>query len=298
MTQQEISAAFPYESKYVQVQGSSMHYVEQGSGEPVLFLDGNPTSSYLWRNVIPHVSPLGRCIALDLIGMGKSDKPEIEYRFFDHARYVDGFIGELGLRNITLVLHDWGSGLGFYYAMRHEDNVRGIAFMEAIVRPIRWQDFPEQARPLFQGFRTPGVGEQMVLEQNMFVEVLLPGATLRKLSDEEMAHYRQPFPDPKSRKPVWRWPNELPIDGQPEDVVQAVQAYSDWLKKSSVPKLLLYARPGAIIGEVLVEWCRQNFRNLKTVDIGPGVHFVQEDRPHEIGEAIAAWMKEEVSGRG
>ncbi len=162
MTQQkEISPAFPFQSKFVDVLGSRMHYVEEGAGDPVLFLHGNPTSSYLWRNVIPHVSPLGRCIAPDLIGMGKSDKPDIGYGFFDHSRYVEGFIEALGLQNITLVIHDWGSALGFHYARRHEGNVKGIAFMEAIVRPVTWDEWPEQARQMFQAFRTPGVGEQI-----------------------------------------------------------------------------------------------------------------------------------------
>src|SRR5713226_9229742 len=227
MTQQrEISAAFPYESKFVEVLGSKMHYVEEGSGDPVLFLHGNPTSSYLWRNVIPHVSSLGRCIVLDLIGMGKSDKPAIEYRFVDHARYVDGFIEALGLRNITLVIHDWGSALGFHYARRNEGNVKGIAFMEAIVRPLTWGEWPEQAKGMFQAFRTPGTGEQMIMDNNMFVEATLPGAMLRKLSDEEMNHYREPYPDRESRLPLWRWPNEIPIDGEPADVHDIVQAYS------------------------------------------------------------------------
>ena len=291
MTTQEISAAFPFQSKFVEVEGSKMHYVEEGAGDPVLFLHGNPTSSYLWRNVIPHVSPLARCIALDLIGMGKSDKPDLEYRFVDHSRYVEGFIAALGLRNITFVIHDWGSALGFHYARRHEDNVKGLAFMEAIVQPFTWAEFPEQYRQVFQALRTPGVGEKMIMEQNMFVEQLLPGAVLRKLSDEEMDRYREPFPDPASRKPVWRWPIELPIDGEPADVVAAVQAYSEWLGKSNLPKLLLYAQPGAIIRGPLLEWCRNNMRNLKTLDIGAGSHFVQEDRPHEIGEAIAEWYK-------
>ena len=296
MTQQEISAAFPYESRFVEVHGSRLHYVEEGAGDPVLFLHGNPTSSYLWRNVIPHVSPLARCIAPDLIGMGKSDKPDIDYGFFDHSKYVEGFIEALGLRNITFVIHDWGSALAFHYARRHEANVKGLAFMEAIVRPVTWDEWPEQARQMFQAFRTPGVGEKMILEQNMFVEGVLPGAILRKLSDEEMARYREPYPDPASRKPTWRWPNEIPIDGEPANVVAAAQAYSEWLGKSDVPKLLLYAQPGAIMRQPLLDWCRNNVRNLKTVDIGPGVHFVQEDRPHEIGEAIAAWMGEEVGG--
>ena len=291
MTQQEISAAFPYESKFQEVQGSKMHYVEEGAGDPVLFLHGNPTSSYLWRNVIPHVSPLARCIALDLIGMGKSDKPELEYRFVEHSRYVDGFIEALGLRNITFVIHDWGSALGFHYARRHEENVKGLAFMEAIVRPLTWDEFPEQARQMFQAFRTPEVGENMIINQNMFVEALLPGAILRKLSDEEMNRYREPYVDPPSRKPLWRWPNEIPIEGEPADVVEIVQAYSEWFGKSDLPKLLLNAQPGAIMGEPLVEWCRSNMRNLKTVEIGPGAHFVQEDQPHAIGEAVAAWYR-------
>ncbi len=291
MTHQEISAAFPFESKFVEVHGSKIHYVEEGSGDPVLFLHGNPTSSYLWRNVIPHVSPQARCIALDLIGMGKSDKPDLQYRFVDHARYVEGFIEALGLRNITFVIHDWGSALGFHYARRHEENVKGLAFMEAIVRPTTWAEVPEQYRQVFQALRTPGVGEKMIMEQNMMVEQLLPGAVLRKLTDEEMDRYREPYPDPASRKSVWRWPNELPIDGEPADVAAAVQAYSEWLGKSDLPKLLLYVRPGAIIREPLLEWCRNNMRNLKTVDIGPGAHFVQEDRPHEIGEAIAEWYR-------
>ena len=291
MATQEISPDFPFESKYIEVHGSKMHYVEEGAGDPVLFLHGNPTSSYLWRNVIPHVSPLARCIALDLIGMGKSDKPDIEYRFFDHSKYVEGFIEALGLRNITFVIHDWGSALGFHYARRHEDNTKGLAFMEAIVRPLTWDEFPEQARQMFQAFRTPEVGENMLINQNMFVEQVLPMSILRKLTDEEMDRYREPYVDPPSRKPVWRWPSEIPIDGEPADVAEAARAYSEWFGKSDVPKLLLYAQPGALIRGPLLEWCRNNMRNLKTVDIGAGSHFVQEDQPHAIGEAIAEWYK-------
>ncbi len=291
MTTQEISAAFPFQSKFVEVLGSKMHYVEEGAGDPVLFLHGNPTSSYLWRNVIPHVSPLARCIALDLIGMGKSDKPDLEYRFVEHSRYVDGFIEALGLRNITFVIHDWGSALAFHYARRQEENVKGLAFMEAIVRTLTWDEWPDQARQMFQAFRTPEVGENMIINQNMFVEAVLPGAILRKLSDEEMNRYREPYADPASRKPTWRWPNEIPIEGEPADVVEIVQAYSEWFGTSDLPKLLLRAQPGAIMREPLVEWCRNNMRNLKTVEIGPGAHFVQEDQPHAIGEAIAEWYR-------
>ncbi len=291
MATEKISSDFPFESKYIEVHGSRMHYVEEGAGEPVLFLHGNPTSSYLWRNVIPHVSPLGRCIALDLIGMGKSDKPDIEYRFFDHSKYVEGFIEALGLRNITFVIHDWGSALGFHYARRHEENVKGLAFMEAIVRPLTWDEFPEEARQMFQGFRTPEVGENMLINQNMFVEAVLPMSILRKLTDEEMNRYREPYVDPPSRKPIWRWPSEVPIVGEPADVAEAARAYSEWFGKSDVPKLLLYAQPGALIRGPLLEWCRNNMRNLKTVDIGAGSHFVQEDQPQAIGEAIAEWYK-------
>ena len=291
MATQEISPDFPFESKYLEVHGSKMHYVEEGAGDPVLFLHGNPTSSYLWRNVIPHVSPLARCIALDLIGMGKSDKPDIEYRFFDHSKYVEGFIEALGLRNITFVIHDWGSALGFHYARRHEDNVKGLAFMEAIVRPLTWDEFPEEGRQMFQAFRTPEVGENMLINQNMFVEQVLPMSILRKLTDEEMNRYREPYADPPSRKPVWRWPSELPIDGEPADVAEAARAYSEWFGKSDVPKLLLYAQPGAHIQGPLLEWCRNNMRNLKALDIGAGSHFVQEDQPHAIGEAIAEWYR-------
>jgi haloalkane dehalogenase len=293
--QQEISAAFPYESKYVDVRGSKMHYVEEGSGDPVLFLHGNPTSSYLWRNIIPHLSPVGRCIAPDLIGMGKSGKPDIEYRFVDHAKYVDGFIEALGLKNITLVIHDWGSALGFHYARRNESNVKGIAFMEAIVRPLTWAEWPEQAKGMFQAFRTPGMGEQMIMDNNMFVEATLPGAILRKLSDEEMNRYREPYPNRESRLPLWRWPNEIPIDGEPAEVHEIVKAYSEWLGKSPLPKLLLYAQPGAIMRNLL-GWCEDNIANLKSVDVGAGVHFLQEDTPHEIGEAIADWVKGEGLG--
>jgi haloalkane dehalogenase len=279
MAAKEIPAAFL----------SRMHYVEQGSGDPILFLHGNPTSSYLWRNIIPYAAQAGRAVAPDLIGMGKSDRPDIEYRFFDHVRYVEGFIDELGLRNITFVIHDWGSALGFHYARRHQDNVKGLAFMEAILRPYTWADFPEQARGLFQGFRTPETGWDLVANRNLFVEAVLPGSIVRTLSEEEMDRYREPFPDPESRKPVWRWPNEIPIEGEPPDVVEAAEAYWQWLTETDLPKLLFYAQPGALIQANTVQMLRGRLKNLTAVDIGPGVHFVQEDNPHQIGEELAAW---------
>ena len=289
MSERPIPATMPYASRFVEVEGSRIHYVEEGSGDPVLFIHGNPTSCYLWRNVMPHLASDARCLALDLIGMGRSDKPDLDYRLVDHARYVDGFIAALGLERLTLVLHDWGSALGFHYARRHEANVRGIAFLEAIVRPLSWDEWPRTVRGLFQQFRTPQIGWDLVVNRNAFVEQVLPGAIMRKLSDEEMARYREPFTDPATRRPVWRWPNEIPVDGKPADVAALVREYSVWLGSSSVPKLLLHARPGAILRKDLVAWCREHVRNLTVVDIGPGLHFVQEDRPHEVGEAIRAW---------
>ena len=287
-----ISANFPFTANFVEVHGSRMHYVDEGTGDPILFLHGNPTSSYLWRNIIPHLTQSGRCIAPDLIGMGKSDKPDIGYRFFDHVRYLDGFIEALGLTNITLVIHDWGSALGFHYARRHPENVKAIAFMEALVMPTPgWEVMDEQSQQLFKAFRTPEVGWDMIVNQNMFVEQIIPGSIVRDLSEAEMDQYRAPFLDPKSRKPIHQWPNEIPIAGSPADVHEAVVAYNAWLQQTDMPKLLFYATPGAIIVEPLVGWCKQNLPNLTAVDIGPGKHFVQEDNPHLIGTELAKWVE-------
>ncbi len=292
MTSEAISAEFPFESKYVDVLGSKMHYIDEGSGDPILFLHGNPTSSYLWRNIIPHVTPMGRCIAPDLIGFDKSDKPDIEYRFFDHVKYIEGFIDALGLQNITLVIHDWGSALGLHYAMRNESNIKGIAMMEAILISVpSWDAFPPDFQEMFKGFRTPEVGWDMVVNQNMFVEGVLPNAIVRDLTEEEMNVYRAPFTDPESRKPVWRWPNELPIEGEPADVVEAVDAYGAKLQQSDLPKLLFHATPGALLPPPMVDWSKEHFSNLKTVDIGQGIHFLQEDNPHLIGQELAAWYQ-------
>ena len=287
---QEIAAEFPFQPHYAEVHGSRMHYLEEGSGDPILFLHGNPTSSYLWRNIIPYLNSQGRCIAPDLIGMGKSDKPGIDYRFVDHAKYIDGFIEKLGLTNITLVMHDWGSALGFHYAARHESNVKAVAFLEAILLPVpSWDMFPPDFRKLFQSFRTAGIGWEMIVNKNVFVEGTLPGGVIRKLTEEEMNHYREPFLEPASRKPVWRWPNELPIEGEPADVVQIVETYNAYLQQSDLPKLLFHASPGAITPAPMVEWCKQNLKNLKTVDVGPGIHFLQEDNPHLIGTELREW---------
>ena len=288
-----ISAEFPFDSRFVKVHGSSMHYVESGVGDPIVFLHGNPTSSYLWRNVIPHLSPLGRCVAPDLIGMGRSGKPEIEYRFFDHVRYVEGFLETLGLRDITLVIHDWGSALGFDYAMRHPKNIKAIAFLEAILLPLPdFQAFPDGIREMFRAFRSPDQGRKLIIDQNVFIERVLPDAILRKLSEEEMNRYREPFLQPKSREPLWRWPNEIPVGGEPADVEAVVTDYNLKLQQSEIPKLLLHATPGAVLTAPLVEWCRQSLKNLTAVNVGAGVHYLQEDHPHEIGHAIASWYRD------
>jgi len=290
-TSLEISAEFPFESKYVEVLGSKMHYIDEGEGDPILFLHGNPTSSYLWRNIIPYVSDDGRVIAVDLIGMGKSDKPDIDYRFVDHAKYLEVFIEELELENITLVIHDWGSGLGFNYAMQNEDNIKGIAFMEAILMTFSWDEFLPEFKETFQMFRTPGVGEELIMNQNFFVEQFLPSAILREVTEEEMNYYREPYETVESRKPVWKWPNEIPIDGEPADVHEIVTNYNQWLQETEVPMILFHATPGIIITEPVVEWIKDNLKNIETVDIGEGLHYVQEDNPHAIGEALSDWYE-------
>ena len=295
----DISPSYPFEPHYIEVYGSRMHYIEagaqQGDGETILLLHGNPSWSYAWRNIIPHLSSLGRCIAPDLIGYGKSDKPAIEYLWFDHVRYLEKFIETMRLRNLILVLHDQGSALGLHYAMRHQDNVKAIAFFEALVRPVTWEDFSTpQFRELFRQFRTGGKGGQgwkMIVDQNMFIEQLLPQASGRQLSETEMNYYREPFRQPSSRLPVWQFPRQTAIGGDPSDVWDAVTAYSQRLQTSEIPKLMLYATPGALLTPEHVDWCKQNIRNLQSVDIGPGLHFLEESSPHRIGREIAAWIR-------
>ncbi len=287
------SAAFPYESRFVDVLGSRMRYVEEGHGNPVLFLHGNPTSSYLWRNIVPFAARHNRAIAFDLIGMGQSDNPDLDYRFFDHARYVDGFIETLGLTNIALVLHDWGSALGFHYARHHEDNVRGLAFMEAIVRPMRWSDATVLERFLLRRMRHRERGDRMNIDKNFFVERVLPMMTRRRLTPAERAAYREPFGDPASRRAVAQWPREIPVDGDgPEDVRRVVSDYRAWLETTPLPKLLLHATPGVAIKRHVVAEFEAVLPNLTSVDIGAGKHFVPEDQPEAIGRALEAWLTE------
>lgn len=280
--------------RYLNVLDHRMAYVEMGEGMPIVFQHGNPTSSYLWRNVMPHVADLGRCIALDLIGMGHSDKLEgsgpDRYTFAEHRRYFDAALDALGVSaDATLVLHDWGSALGFDWANRHRNAVRGICFMEAIVRPLSWDEWPEASRRLFQSFRSPA-GEEMILEKNVFVERVLPGSVLRKLSDEEMAVYRGPFAEPgEDRRPTLTWPRQIPIDGEPADVVKIVQDYADWLAQSDLPKLFVNADPGAILIGAQREFCR-SWPALEEVTVR-GSHFIQEDSPDEIGRALRDWIE-------
>lgn len=292
MTEHAPSGGFPFLSRFVDVYGSRIHYVDEGGGDPVLFLHGNPTSSYLWRNILPHLTPHARCIAPDLIGMGRSGKPDIDYRFVDHARYIEAFIEKLDLKNLTLVLHDWGSALGLHYAMRHEPNVRGLAFMEAILKPARWDKFPKDFKAGFKLFRTPGIGWLLIAVMNVFLKQILPKATLRPLTPEEKGHYEAPYPRFRDRKPLWVWPNEIPIDGHPADVHRIVEAYSRALQQSDLPKLLFYARPGGIIGPEMVSWCRNHLKHLETVELGKGIHYLQEDHPHRIGEDLLRWYRE------
>ena len=275
------------------VRGKRMAYVEVGEGDPIVFLHGNPTSSYLWRNVIPHLATRGRCIAPDLIGMGDSEKLDDSgpgrYRFVEHREYLDGLLAALGVgERVVLVVHDWGSALGFDWANRHRSAVRGIAYMEAIVKPLSWDEWPPPVKPVFQALRSPA-GEKMILEQNAFVEQILPGAVLRPLSDAEMAVYRRPFAVPgESRRPTLSWPREIPVDGQPADVVAIVRSYGEWLSTAAVPKLFVDAEPGAILRGAARELCR-TWPNQTEVRV-KGVHFVQEDSPNEIGRAIAEWL--------
>jgi len=288
-----VISADEHPKKTVEVNGKRMAYVEMGDGDPIIFQHGNPTSSYLWRNIMPELAGHGRCIAVDLIGMGDSDKlddagPD-SYRYVEHRDYLFAAWERLGLtENVTFVIHDWGSALGFDWARQHPDKVRGIAYMEGIVKPIGWEDWPEAIRPLFQGFRSEA-GESMVLEKNVFVERVLPGSVLRELTETEMAVYRRPYESAgESRRPTLTWPRQIPLDGEPADVHAIVAAYADWLVQSTVPKLFVNAEPGAILTGSQREFCRR-FPNQSEVTVA-GSHFIQEDSPTEIAAAIRAWL--------
>jgi haloalkane dehalogenase len=289
-----ISAKMPYEKKHQQVNAKNIAYVEVGEGDPIVLLHGNPTSSYLWRNVIPELAGKGRVIAPDLIGQGDSDKlPASDgpgrYSFHTAYTYLDGLLEAIGANNnVTLVIHDWGSALGFYWAQQHPGAVRGIAYMEGIVCPVTWDDWPESARGIFQGFRSDK-GEDLVLERNMFVEAVLPSSVMRGLGEEEMQHYRAAFSTPEDRQPTLNWPRQIPIDGEPAEMVDLVSSYGQWLAgNETLPKLFINAEPGSILTGKPREFCR-SWPKQTEVTVN-GTHFIQEDSPVEIGQAVAAWL--------
>lgn len=278
----------------INVFGSTMAYREDGDREaPVaLFLHGNPTSSYIWRNVLPLVAPVAHCVAPDLIGFGQSGKPNIEYRFFDHVRYLDAFLDQAGISSAYVVAHDWGTGLAFHLAARRPHFIRGLAFME-FIRPMpRWSDFHADQVETFQKFRTPGVGEKMILDKNLFVEGVLPAATVRRLSEDEMNVYRVPFPTPESRRPTWRFPNDLPIEGEPEDVYVTMEDAQRALAQSEYPKLLFAGNPGALISPTFATNFAKGLKNCGLVQLSSGLHYLPEDHPAVIGANVKEWLIE------
>jgi haloalkane dehalogenase len=291
MSEQSISAQDPHPRKRVAVLGTEMAYVDSGVGDPIVFLHGNPTSSYLWRNIIPHLSANARCLAPDLIGMGDSGKSSTgEYRFVDHAKHLDAWFDALNLnQRVTLVIHDWGSALGFHWANRHRDAVKGFAYMEAIVRPLKFEEWNPQVANLFKALRSPA-GDEMILQKNIFVERILPGSVLRKLTEEEMTVYRKRYVEPgESRRPTLTWPRQIPFEGEPPDVTKIVDDYSKWLAQSTIPKLFINADPGAILIGPQREFCR-TWPGQREVTV-KGSHFIQEDSPHEIGATLADWYR-------
>ena len=282
-----------WNKKYIDVLGKQIAYVEMGEGDPIIFQHGNPTSSYLWRNIMPQLQSLGRCIAMDLIGMGDSEKLEdkgnMTYSYDTHKKYFDGFLDAIGVEsNATLVIHDWGSALGFDWANDYPDKVKAICYMEGIVQSMEWEDWNEDAKGIFQGFRSPA-GEEMILEKNLFIEAVLPGSILRKLSDAEMNEYRRPFNDKKSRRPTLDWPRQIPLENDPPEICRIVDSYSHWMAENNIPKLFINAEPGAILIGKQREFCR-TWKNQKEVTV-KGSHFIQEDSPNEIGNAIFDWLK-------
>lgn len=291
---QVISAKFPYESKYLDILDSKIHYVDEGDANAkhtFLLLHGNPTSSYLWRNIIPYLSPLARVVVPDLIGMGKSGKPDIDYTFSDHIQYIDAFIAQLDLNDIILVIQDWGSGIGFNYAYKHQDKVAGIVFFEAIIRPITWKDANFIEKFLFKRFRHPKKGDKMLIKKNFFVEKFLPMAAGRKLTKEEMDVHRSPYLREEHRKPIRVWPQEISINGFPEKNTAIKQAYADYLPTSEVPKLFFHVRPGMIIKKKEAQQIATTWKNLEAIDLGKGKHFIQESHPHQLGQGIVDWYQ-------
>lgn len=284
---------FPYTSHYANVLGSRMHYVEHGDGDPVLFLHGQPTWSYLWRKVLPELEGKGRLIAVDLIGYGLSDRPDIHYEIKDHIRYLDAFIKRLDLKHLTIVGHDWGSFLGFHYARRHPEHIKGLAFMESMLFPIPgYEAFDTETRQFFETLRASQQNaERMMVDENLFIESILPAMTLRTLEKNELDAYRAPWTDPVARRILCKFPQNLCIGGEPAEIYDIQMAYMDWLQKSALPKLLIHADPGLLVSPDVAAGYRDRLPNTEVINVGPGLHYLQEDRPREIGAAIAQWME-------
>ncbi len=291
----DISETFPYRGHYAGVDGVQMFYVDEGQGDPVVFIHGNPTSSYLWRNVIPYVAGDSRAVALDLVGMGRSGKLDIGYRYMDHYRYLEGFIDALDLKNITFVVHDWGAALGFDYARLHPDRVKAIAFMEGVLPPAfpqpSYEAMGEEMGGMFRAMRDPVQGREMVIDNHMFVEQILPGFVNRTLGEEAMAEYRRPFVGPASREPILAWPREVPIAGEPADVTERLEAIGAFMTETDLPVLLLYADPGVVVPPQAVGWYTGHMKNIETAYVGQGLHFIQEDQPDAIGRALSDWIR-------
>ena len=284
----------PYaDKKKITINNKTMSYIDEGEGDTIIFQHGNPTSSYLWRNVMPHLEGQGRLIACDLIGMGDSEKltnsgPD-SYNYFEHRDFLFTLLEELNIgKQVVFVIHDWGSALGFDWSFQNQDRVQGIAYMEGIVKPVTWDEWPENATKVFQGFRSEA-GESMVLDKNIFVERVLPSSIMRELSEEEMNEYRRPFLKPgEDRRPTLSWPRQIPIQGEPKEVVEVVENYSKWLSSSDLPKLFINADPGSILTGKQREFCR-SWPNQEEVTV-KGTHFMQEDSPDEIGKAVSRFV--------
>ena len=293
--QSVISAECSYTSKYAVVKQSRMHYLEEGNGDPVLFVHGMPASSYLWRNIIPGLADSARCLAVDLIGMGHSDKPEIDYTVFEHIEYLTGFIKALDLKNVTLVLHGWGSVVGFEYARSHEKNIRAIAFFEPHVRAVTdWDMLSLPVQQLASLLNRPGASYRAIVEQNYLINKLLPNGVLRKLTAEELERYEEPFQTPDSRKPLWQYVQDLPLGNGETEVVKLINRYSDWLQFCDIPKLMMYAIPGFITTIDTVQWASGHLKNLTLVELQDALHFAQESIPEKFKAELRQWYLEKV----
>lgn len=291
MTHTQISAAFPFKSNYIEVNGAKMHYIQEGTGNPILFLHGMPASSYVWRNIIPHLAPLGRCIAPDLIGMGKSDKPDIEYSVFDHIQYIEKFIENLNLKNITLVMHGWGSVIGFDYAMRHPDNCRALIFYEGYIRPLNSDDFSLPLQEQLHTLESNADIHNLIMNGTYYIDKVLPQEMLRSLTEEELQYYRAPFLTKNSGKPLQQYLKELPRLDRTDKVDHLIAEYSRKLMASNLPKLMLYSVPGFITTIATAVWAKEHLPNLEMVDVGEELHYAQESEPTLMGETMSVWLQ-------